>query len=225
MFSKFVTLPAWQPARKYHSWQHFYWQAKEKWANYAAASLGHVRPGNWRMIQVMKDSRYNWASWEGIKSRMMSNLFFFNSWCYYIKSSKHKWNKRRIIFHGDTDGKCFVYIQLTKVIFKKKKLWIIVTQNYGIASKYKGQTFKGCVKKKKKKEVCVCENQEVMSTLEEILLRCNYMGRTVNMKWTEKRSNYNIICYCSFSLSTVSNDHSKNPRLKYLCFILVHLQI
>lgn len=153
MFSKFVTLPAWQPARKYHSWQHFYWQAKEKWANYAAASLGHVRPGNWRMIQVMKDSRYNWASWEGIKSRMMSNLFFFNSWCYYIKSSKHKWNKRRIIFHGDTDGKCFVYIQLTKVIFKKKKkLWIIVTQNYGIASKYKGQTFKGCVRKKK----CVC---------------------------------------------------------------------
>lgn len=80
----------------------------------------HVRPGNWRMIQVMKDSRYNWASWEGIKSRMMSNLFFFNSWCYYMKSSEYKWHKRRIIFHGDTDGKCFVYIQLTKVIFKKK---------------------------------------------------------------------------------------------------------
>lgn len=174
MFSKFVTLPAWQPARKYHSWQHFYWQAKEKWANYAAASLGHVRPGNWRMIQVMKDSRYNWASWEGIKSRMMSNLFFFNSWCYYIKSSKHKWNKRRIIFHGDTDGKCFVYIQLTKVIFKKKKLWIIVTQNYGIASRYRGQTFKGC---KKKKKVCV-KIRKLWAPL-----RKSYWGATI---WEER---------------------------------------
>lgn len=113
----------------------------------------------WKLENDSSDERrrYNWASWEGIKSRMMSNLFFFNSWCYYIKSSKHKWNKRRISFHGDTDGKCFVYIQLTKVIFKKNKLWIVVTQNYGIASKYRGQTFKGCVKKK---SVCVSGSYE-----------------------------------------------------------------
>lgn len=218
MFSKFVTLPARQPARKYHSWQHFYWQAKEKWANYAAASLGHVRPGNWRMIQVMKDSRYNWASWEGIKSRMMSNLFFFNSWCYYIKSSKHKWNKRRIIFHGDTDGKCFVYIQLTKVIFKKKKLWIIVTQNYGIASKYRGQTFKGC----KKKSVCVYKSgsyEHPWGNPTEVQLYGKNGKHEMN--WKEIKLQRHLL----LSVSTVSNDHSKNPGLKYLCFLLGHLQI
>lgn len=60
------------------------------------------------MIQVMKDSRYNWASWEGIKSRMMSNLFFFGA--IILNQASTNGTKEESFFMGtQTESVLFIF--------------------------------------------------------------------------------------------------------------------